>query len=284
MAHHDVHADAGHPGDEPRDGAWILDSTADIAADLEEEGILEPSAMYPPSVVPDTVVLAFLPDVVRAVGALEGSRVCRHISAMLDPRPLYQRDHRGVRVGWCYPSMGAPQAVMIMEELIARGVRRFVAVGSAGVLVPELVLGHPFVVTSALRDEGTSSQYVGPAAVIEADPLGVQACQEALDEAGVGFAAGRTWTTDAIYRETRGRTRRRIAQGCAVVEMEASALQAVAGYRGVHLGQILFSADSLVGGAWDSRSWNHAEDVHETVFWLAMDAAVRLAALDGDAS
>jgi uridine phosphorylase len=268
---------------EPADRGFGLDSTADIAADLGQEGILEPSAMYPPSVVPDTVVLAFLPETVRAVGGRQDSRICRHVSDMLEPRPLYERDHRGVRVGFCYPAIGAPHTVMIMEELIARGVQRFVAVGSAGVLVPDLVLGHPFVVTSALRDEGTSSQYAAPAPVVEADLLGVRACEEALDEAGVGFSAGRVWTTDAIYRETRGRVARRIAQGCALVDMEASALQAVARYRGVRIGQILFSADTLVGEAWDSRSWNHAVDVHETVFWLAMDAAVRLAELDSEA-
>lgn len=258
----------------------LLDSAAEIEADLGQEGILEPTAMYQPAAVPDTVVLAFLPDVVASVGALEGSRVCRQVSDMLDTRPLYERDHRGQRIGWCYPGIGAPHAVMIMEELIARGVQRFVAVGSAGVLVPDLVLGHPFVVTSAVRDEGTSAQYVPPAAVIDADPLGVRACEEALDEAGVGFSAGRVWTTDAIYRETRARAKRRIEQGCAMVEMEASALQAVAQFRGVRLGQIVFSADSLVGEAWDHRSWARAIDVHETVFWLAMDAAVRLAELD----
>lgn len=262
----------------------FLDSTADLEADLAEEGVLEPSTMYPPSVVPDTVVLAFLPRTVHAVGEQEGSRVCRRLGEFLDPRPLYERDHRGLRVGWVYPSMGAPITAMVMEELIARGVQRFVAVGSAGVLVPDLVMGHPFVVTSALRDEGTSRQYALPSAVIDADPLGVQACEEALVEAGMGFSAGRVWTTDAIFRETRGRVRRRIAQGCAMVDMEASGIAAVARFRGVRLGHIVFSADSLAGQEWDHRSWNHAVDVHEAMFWVAMDAAVRLAELDTDYS
>jgi len=257
-----------------------LDSSADLAADLEQEGFLEPSALYPRADVPATVVLAFLPQTVNEVGARDGSRLSRTISDVLEPRPLYERDHRGVRVGWCYPSMGAPHTAMVMEELIAMGARRFVAVGSAGVLRSELVMGHPFVVTSALRDEGTSAQYLLPSPVVEADPVGVRACREALVEAGVGFSAGRTWTTDAIYRETRGRVQRRMDQGCAVVEMEAAAMMAVARYREVHLGQILFGADSLAGEAWDSRAWPTAAAVHEAMFWWAMDAAVRLAELD----
>lgn len=259
-----------------------LDSAADIAADLTEPGLLEPSALYRPAGVPETVVLAWLPDTVREIGTREGSHLHRQVSDVLDPRPLYERDHRGVRIGWCYPTMGAPHSVMILEELIALGARRFIAVGGAGVLVPDLVMGHPFVVTSALRDEGTSAHYLVPGAVVEADPVGVRACEEALDEAGVGFAAGRTWTTDAIYRENRAKVERRIAQGCAVVDMEASAIHAVAQYRGVRLGQIVFSADSLVEAEWDRRGWTGAHEVHEAMFWLAMDAAVRLAQLDGE--
>lgn len=113
--------------------------------------------------------------------------------------------------------------------------------------------------------------------MVEAPPEGVTALVETLTEAGVAFEQGRTWTTDAIYRETRSRVQRRIAQGCAVVEMEAAAFFAVAAYRGVSLGQMLFSADSLAGDAWDHRSWHRAQDAHRAVFWLAMDAAVRLA-------
>ncbi|QGF23830.1 nucleoside phosphorylase [Raineyella fluvialis] len=260
--------------------SFPLDTEAELADDLEQEGFLEPSALYERVDVPESVVLAFLPQTVREVGDREGSTVSRTIGDILEPRPLYEREHRGVRVGWCYPSMGAPHTAMVMEELIARGVRRFIAVGSAGVLRPELVMGHPFVVTSALRDEGTSSQYLTPSAVVEADPLGVRACREALVEGGIGFSTGRTWTTDAIYRETRGRVRRRMDQGCAVVEMEAAAMLAVARYRGVGFGQILFGADSLAGEAWESRAWPTAAAVHEAMFWWAMDAAARLGELE----
>ncbi len=259
-----------------------LDSTADLVADLEQEGFLEPSALYPRADVPAVAVLAFLPQTVHDVGAREGSRVTRTLSDVLEPRPLYEREHKGVRVGWCYPSMGGPHTVMVMEELIALGVRRIIAVGSAGVLRSELVMGHPFVVTSALRDEGTSGQYLLPSPVVDADPVGVRACREALVEAGVGFSAGRTWTTDAIYRETRGRVQRRMDQGCAVVEMEAASMMAVARYRDIHFGQILFGADSLAGESWDSRAWPTAADVHEAMFWWAMDAAVRLGELVGE--
>lgn len=250
-----------------------------LPADLAEPGVLEPAAMYPPlpdDQVPDAAVLCFFPDTVRAVGERPGSSTSFTLGGLLDGQPCHVRETDGRRIAFFYPQIGAPRAVMLLEEAIARGIRRFVAVGSAGVLVPELVMGDPVVVTSALRDEGTSAHYGASAEVLETPDRAIRACTDALEAAGTAYRTGRAWTTDGIYRETRSTVARRIAQGCVVVEMEASAMLAVAAHRGVELGQILFSADSLAGQDWDHRGWRTAAEAHEQVFWLAMDAARRL--------
>lgn len=54
-----------------------------------------------------------------------------------------------------------------------------------------------------------------------------------------------TWSTDGFYRETKDMVEYRINEGCKVVEMECSALAAVAEFRGAVWGEILFTADSL---------------------------------------
>ena len=85
----------------------------------------------------------------------------------------------------------------------------------------------------------------------------VAAIEATLNRHGVGYRLGKTWTTDAIYRETRARVARRQAEGCAMVEMEASALFAVGAFRGVPVGQILYGGDDVSGlGDWDSRDWD----------------------------
>lgn len=252
----------------------------DGPGDLDEPGILEPAVMYPPHEdCPETAVICFFPGTVDAVAAMEGSSLAFEFFGLVGDSRMYVREHGGERVGFFFPEIGAPRAVMFLEEAIARGVKRFVAVGSAGVLVPELVMGHPLVVTSALRDEGTSAQYAAEGDVIDAQEAGIRACTQALEAAGLPYETGRAWTTDAIYRETRSRVARRIEQGAAVVDMEASAFIAVARFRGVELGQILWAADSLAGDEWDSRGWHTADDAHAAIFWVAMDAAARLAAL-----
>ncbi|MGH9298660.1 MAG: nucleoside phosphorylase, partial [Acidimicrobiales bacterium] len=101
--------------------------------------------------------------------------------------------------------------------------------------------------------------------------------ESVLEAGAVPHVTGCSWSTDAIYRETRAKVARRHEEGCLTVEMEASALLAVAQFRGARLGQYLYAGDSLAGETWDHRDWIHAHDLREQLFWLAADAAVELA-------
>ena len=47
----------------------------------------------------------------------------------------------------------------------------------------------------------------------------------------------------------------RRSEGCLTVEMETAAFCAVAQFRGVTFGQILYGGDDLTGENWDGRSW-----------------------------
>jgi uridine phosphorylase len=87
---------------------------------------------------------------------------------------------------------------------------------------------------------------------------------------------GKTWTTDGFYRETRPKMARRVAEGCITVEMEAAACFAVAAFRGVRFGQILYAGDDLSGDLWDERAWVRHASGREQLFWLAADSVVSL--------
>ena len=129
-----------------------------------------------------------------------------------------------------HPGVGAPLAASLFEDAIAHGCSSFVACGGAGALVPGLALGHVVVPDAAVRDEGTSSHYLPPAREVAADPEAVAVA--VLERNGVPHTVGKTWSTDAPYRETVGRIARRRAEGCITVEMEAAAFMAVARHRG----------------------------------------------------
>ena len=74
------------------------------------------------------------------------------------------------------------------------------------------------------------------------------------------FATGLTWTTDGLFRETPAKVAARRAEGCLTVEMEAAALFAVAQYRGITIGQLLYAADDLSGDEWDHRGLGQGPD------------------------
>ncbi|HEY2194108.1 MAG TPA: nucleoside phosphorylase [Actinomycetospora sp.] len=241
--------------------------------DLADPGLIAPGAMRTRGSVPPDVVLCFFPEVVAAVAERAREAAVLHSENGRSPVLVLTRPD-GTEVGVVHPGVGAPMAAVTLEELVVLGGRRFTAVGGAGVLVPELVLGHAVVVDSALRDEGTSFHYLAPGRTVEADPDGVAALAACLRAADVAHTVGRTWTTDAVYRETRGRTDRRRAEGCLTVEMEAAALIAVARFRGVAFSQVLFAGDSLAGQEWDHRRWTTARDARRALVEVVLGVSL----------
>jgi purine-nucleoside phosphorylase len=68
----------------------------------------------------------------------------------------------------------------------------------------------------------------------------------------------------------------RRAEGCVTVEMEAAALFAVAQFRRVQLGQILYSGDNLDADEWDNRDWQRNWSVREIMVELAAEACLAI--------
>jgi uridine phosphorylase len=93
----------------------------------------------------------------------------------------------------------------------------------------------------------------------------------------VNHTVGKTWTTDAIYRETPDRIARRRAEGCVTVEMEAAAFFAVARFRGVTFAQLLYAGDDVSGETWEHRRWQRSPS-RQLTFELALELAADLAA------
>ncbi len=244
--------------------------------DAAPEALLEPSRLILPMDVPEHAVACFFQEVLTSVVKHAGAREIRQLRSEIGTNPVYELDLGGRRVAAFHPGVGAPLAAAFLEEMIALGSRKFMACGGAGVLESAIALGHPIVVSAAVRDEGTSYHYLPPGREVEADPAGVAALEETLRAANVEYLVGKTWTTDAIYRETPDKIRRRRAEGCLTVEMEAAAFFAVARFRGVRFGQLLYAGDDVGGEAWDSRHWDSHTSVREKLFWLAAEACLRL--------
>lgn len=227
--------------------------------------------------VPDACVLTWFRDAAERVVDQAGGRLLLKSRWEDGPRSLYVMEQDGRPVGLAPMPVGAPSAAAWLEELIALGCSNFIACGGAGVLRSDLTLGHLVVVTSALRDEGTSHHYLPPARIIEADEDAVAVLIRTLEDHGAPHVTGRTWTTDGVYRETPERIAARTAEGCLTVEMEAAPIAAVARFRGVRLAQVLYGGDDLTGEEWDDRSWQSQHEIRDELIRTAADAALQLA-------
>lgn len=151
--------------------------------------------------------------------------------------------------------------------------------GNCGVLNRNIADCSSILLTSALRDEGTSFHDAPPSEEIEVNPRYRELFLNVLAERGVPCTMGKTWTTDAFHRETPEKAMRRREQGCVCVEMEASAVAALAQFRGKEAFIFFYAGDSLDGVGWDARSLSgHARiDEKDRAAYLALETARRIA-------
>ena len=246
--------------------------------DPNPRALINADEQCPPVDIPQTIVLCFFYEIIET---LRGTGRIHQVHAMrseMGLHPLYELTmSNGARIGLMHPGVGAPLAAQLFEEVIAHGGRTFIAVGGAGSLQHALTVGHVVVPSKALREEGVSYHYAAAARWIDAQQDVNRVITTVLDHTGIPYVVGPTWTTDAFYRETPAKVERRRQEGCLTVEMETAAFLAVAQFRNVRFGQILYSADDLSGTVWDGRGWHSQASLREQLTFLAAEIAAQMA-------
>lgn len=169
--------------------------------------------------------------------------------------------------------IGAPAAAIAVEELATLGVKNLVLFGYAGGLQPDMQPGDTVVCQKALRDEGVSYHYLPESRYsYPSEPLTAAVLKNAMPA-----RLGPCWTTDAPYRETEVELKAYRKQGLLAVDMEASAVFAVAKYRKVQAAAMFVISDILSEQGW--KPMFHYKQLHEK-FKASFSAA--LAALTGE--
>ena len=107
----------------------------------------------------------------------------------------------GEKVSVCSTGIGAPSTAIAAEELFAIGADTLIRVGTAGMLQEEIEDEDIVVATGAVRDEGTSRQYIPLAYPAVADFQVVSALVESAHVLHVGCHAGIIQSKDAFYGE-----------------------------------------------------------------------------------
>ncbi|MFX1538132.1 MAG: nucleoside phosphorylase, partial [Promethearchaeota archaeon] len=152
---------------------------------------------------------------------------------------FYLLEDTNNQVGVCGNfGFGSPIISLLVEDLFVFGVRRFLSIGTAGSLQRSLQLGSIVVCDRAIRDEGTSHHYLPSEKYAYPSPLLQQRIVAAINDLGLDYVTGPTWTIDAPYRETVAEVSHYREEGVLTVEMEAAALFAIAQYHNFEAGAI----------------------------------------------
>lgn len=192
--------------------------------------------------------------------------------------PIYRIIVKGTPIALFNAPVGASACVAILEDLIAFGMKKLVLFGTCGVLDENIGETSVIVPHLAIRDEGTSYHYLPASDEIEVN-VGLQDFLISfLDENGISHSVGKVWTTDGIYRETAEKLYKRKEAGAICVDMECSAVAALATFRNIPICHFFYAADHLSEENWDMRNLsNHADlDEKDKVANLAIQIALAL--------
>ncbi len=192
--------------------------------------------------------------------------------------PIYEIDYKGCKLAVYQSPVGAPACGMHMEDVIEMGAKNFLLVGCCGCLDKEIEDYGIIIPTSAIRDEGTSYHYMPEGDENYIDPKCVALIEEVMHENKIKYSKGKTWTTDALYRETKAKVESRIKMGAITVDMECSAMIAISKFRNVNFAQIFYGADNLGGEDYDPRSLidKTSMDNKYKIIPLALECGVKL--------
>lgn len=156
----------------------------------------------------------------------------------------------GVPVSVTSTGIGGPSTAIAVEELCDLGAHTLLRVGTCGAMQPGIAVGDLVVAQAAVRDEGTSGQYLPPEWPATAHVEVLDAVRAAAAARGAAHHVGTVQSKDSFYGEMEpgrmpvaaaldARWRAWIGGGVLASEMECAALFTVAAVRRVRAGAVL---------------------------------------------
>ncbi len=165
----------------------------------------------------------------------------------------------GIKVSVTSTGIGCPSAAIALEELIKIGADTFIRVGTAGSLQEEVDIGHLAIATGAIREEGTTRQYIPLSYPAVSDPDVLFALRQAAEELGYPWHLGITHCKDAFYSEEKGYAAQQevneelwktwLRANVISTSMEEAALFVIGSLRKVRVGALA----TIIGQTWAGK-------------------------------
>jgi uridine phosphorylase len=113
---------------------------------------------------------------------------------------VYSGTYKNISIGVCSTGIGSPSTAMAVEELINLGAKVLIRVGTCGgALKKEISPGSIIIPLAAIREEGTTKEYLPPEFPAIADRYVVQALERAAKLNKYRYFIGINRTHDGYY-------------------------------------------------------------------------------------
>jgi len=177
----------------------------------------------------------------------------------------YTGKYKGMKISIVTHGMGAPSALIVLEELIEVGAKAVIRLGSCGAMIPGMKIGDVVIPTGAsYYPGGAYYQYYREQICAPAVPDFnlLKALVDAAEEKGLNYRLGPILSSDAFYAEDPDFARKWASRGVIAVEMECAGIFSIGLMRGIKTASLLLVSDSLVEdlGFADARELNRYAD------------------------
>lgn len=237
--------------------------------DDDDDAVVNPFKWNLEKFSTDKLIITFFPDVMNNLKEKGMITLDRHIPGE-NPVDVYRfKDDPEILITLGY--VGCPACAGNMEYFAACGIKKMMFCGGGGVLDKNIKVGELLVVEGAIRDEGFSYRYVKPSRYIYTDKKITEKITAYLTKNNIPHLTGITWTTDAMFRETKALVAQRKEEGAKIVEMEQAGCIAVSQFRNFDYGAIIYGGDDVSQDEWNSRSWDKRNGIRYNLVMLCCE-------------
>jgi len=149
-----------------------------------------------------------------------------------------------------YQSVGAPVAVLSLEGLVSSGAKEIILLGFCGSLNSKFQMKSVASISKAFSEEGTSKHYFSQKKYFKPSFALKNKIEKILRSFHLPFSEGSLVSTDAPCRETKTWLEQKQKKGIDLVDMETSAVFALAEFRSIESAALMIVSDELWRGKW----------------------------------
>ena len=237
--------------------------------DTDQDAVVNPFKWNLEKFKTDKLIITFFPDVMESLKKDGLIELERRISGENPVEVFRFTDAPDILITLGY--VGCPACAGNLEVFAACGLTKVMFCGGGGVLDKSIKVGELLVVEGAIRDEGFSYRYIEPSRYIYTDKKVTKKVTDYLDAHKISYITGLTWTTDAMFRETKALVEKRKAEGAKIVEMEQSGCIAIAQYRNFDYAAIIYGGDDVSQEEWDTRAWDKRKGIRYNLVMLCRE-------------